>query len=118
MFPEAIAEGQRAVALSADDVWMLSELANTYALAGNKTEMQNWLRRTAKASPGGVLPDTGSVAEFYVQAGETDRALKVLESQYRQRDGGLILLNADPRFDILKSNPRFQRLLERVGLPH
>jgi tetratricopeptide (TPR) repeat protein len=118
MFPEAIAEGQRAVALSADDVWMLSELANTYALAGSKTEMQNWLRRTAKASPGGVLPDTGSVAEFYVLSGETDHALQVLESQYRRRDGGLILLNADPRFDILKSNPRFQQLLERIGLPH
>ncbi len=118
MFPEAIAEGQRAVALSGDNVWMLSELANTYALAGNKTEMQIWLRRTAKASPGGVLPDTGSVAEFYVLSGETDRALKVLETEYRHRDGGLILMNADPRFDPLKSHSHFQQLLQRVGLPH
>jgi TolB-like protein/lipopolysaccharide biosynthesis regulator YciM len=118
MFPEAISEGQRAVALSGDNSWMLSELANTYALAGNKAEMQNWMRRTAKASPGGVLPDTGSVAEFYVLSGEVDRALKVLENQYRHRDGGLILLQADPRFDSLKSNPRFQRFLQHIGLPH
>jgi TolB-like protein/DNA-binding winged helix-turn-helix (wHTH) protein/Flp pilus assembly protein TadD len=118
MFPEAISEGQKAVALSGDNVWMLSELANTYALAGNKTEMRNWMRRTAKASPGGVLPDTGSAAEFYVLSGEVDRALKVLENQYRHRDGGLILANADPRFDSLKSNPRFQQLLNRIGLPH
>ena len=117
MFPEAIAEGQRAVALAGENMWMSSELANTYAVAGNKKEMQRWLRRTAKASPGGVLPDVGSVAEFYALSGDFERALNVLESQYQRRDGGLILLNADPRFDSLKSNPRFQQLLRRIGLP-
>ena len=47
MFPEAIAEGQRAVALSGDDTWMLLDLAGTYALAGKKTEMKDCLRRAA-----------------------------------------------------------------------
>jgi TolB-like protein/DNA-binding winged helix-turn-helix (wHTH) protein len=118
MFPEAIAEGERAVALSANDTWMLLELANSYALAGKKTEMQNCLRRAANLSPGGVLPDSGATAEIYVTLGEPDRSLKVMESQYRHRDGGLIFLNADPYFDTLKSDPRFQQLLQRVGLPH
>ena len=118
MFPEAIAEGERAVALSANDTWMLLELANSYALAGKKTEMQNCLRRAANLSPGGVLPDAGATAELYVTLGELDRSLKVMESQYRHRDGGLIFLNADPYFDTLKSDPRFQQLLQRVGLPH
>jgi tetratricopeptide (TPR) repeat protein len=54
MFPEAIAEGQRAVAFSGDDTWMLLELANTYALAGKKKEMQDCLRRAVKISPGGA----------------------------------------------------------------
>jgi hypothetical protein len=40
-----------------------------------------------------------------------------MESQFRRREGGLILLNADPRFDVLKSDFRFQQLLQRVGLP-
>jgi len=51
LFPKAIAEGQRAGALSGNDTWMWLDLANTYALAGQKTEMQNCLRRTADASP-------------------------------------------------------------------
>jgi TolB-like protein/DNA-binding winged helix-turn-helix (wHTH) protein len=118
MFPEAIAEGQRAVALSADDAWMLLDLANTYALAGQKREMQDCLRRAANISPGGVLPQVGATAELYVALGDVDRALQVMESAYRRRDGGLILLNADPRFDSLKSDPRFQQLLQRIGLPH
>jgi TolB-like protein/DNA-binding winged helix-turn-helix (wHTH) protein len=118
MFPEAIAEGQRAAALSGDDTWMLLELAHTYFLAGKKTEMQDCLRRVANLSPGGILPDVFTTAEIYVASGDVDRAWKVLESQYRRREGGLILLNADPCFDSLKSDPRFQQLLQRIGLPH
>ena len=117
MFPEAIAEGQRAVALAGEDAWMLVELANTYALAGKKKEVQNCARRAAKVSPGGVLPQVGGTAEMYVALGEVDRALKVMETAYRRRNGGLILLGHDPRFDGLKSNPRFQQLLQRIGLP-
>jgi TolB-like protein/DNA-binding winged helix-turn-helix (wHTH) protein len=116
MFPEAIAEGQRAVALSGNDTWMLIELASTYALAGRKAEMQDCLVRAANASPDGVLLDEG--AEIYVALGEVDRAFKAMEVAYRRREGGIILLNADPRLDSLKSDPRFQQLLERIGLPH
>jgi len=118
MFPEAIAEGKRAVEIAGDDTWMLIELAHTYLLAGKKPEMQNCLRQAANISPGGTLPDVGVIAEIHVGLGDADRALKVLESLYRRRDGGLILLNADPYFGPLKSDPRFQQLLQRIGLPH
>jgi hypothetical protein len=80
--------------------------------------MQDCLRRAVKISPGGALPDTGVTAEIYVALGEVDRALRVMEGQYQHREGGLILLNAEPRIDSLKSDPRFQQLLQRVGLPH
>jgi TolB-like protein/DNA-binding winged helix-turn-helix (wHTH) protein/tetratricopeptide (TPR) repeat protein len=117
MFPEAIAEGQRAAALSGDDTWMLLELAHTYLLAGKRADMQDCLRRVASLSPGGALPDVFTTAEIYVASGDVDRAWKVLESEYRRREGGLILLNADPCFDSLKSAPRFQQLVQRIGLP-
>jgi tetratricopeptide (TPR) repeat protein len=117
MFPEAIAEGERAVALARDHTWMLLELASTYAQAGKKTEMEECLKRAANLSPGGVLPD-GGTAEVYLALGEVDRTLRALEGAYRRHDGGLILLSANPRFDSLRSDPRFQQLLQRVGLPH
>jgi TolB-like protein/DNA-binding winged helix-turn-helix (wHTH) protein/Tfp pilus assembly protein PilF len=117
MFPEAIAEGKRSVALAPDSTWMLSELANAYALAGKKNEMEDCLRRIAKESPGGVLPDDMSIAEGRVALGEPDRALEMLEREFRRRAGGLILLKADPRFEQLKSDPRFQQLSQRIGLP-
>lgn len=99
---------------------MLLDLASTYALASKKTEMRDCMRRAASKSPGGVLPDIGTMAEIYFELGDVDRTFQVLESLYRRHDGGLILLNAaaGPRLDSLKSDPRFQQLLQRIGLPH
>ncbi|HYA24963.1 MAG TPA: winged helix-turn-helix domain-containing protein [Terriglobales bacterium] len=118
MFPEAIAEGKQAASLSGDDPWMLSDLANVYAQAGKKTEMQDCLRRAAKNSPGGVLPDSGSLAGLYAVLGDYDRAFKVMETQYKRRDGALILLNTTPPEAGIRSDPRFQQLLQRIGLPN
>jgi len=117
MFPEAIAEGERAAALSGDNLWMLLDLATTYILAGKKTKAQDCMRRAAKNSPGGVLPDAGSTAGLYAALGDLDRAFKVLEVQYKHRDGGLILLNTTPLEASIRSDPRFQQLLQRIGLP-
>jgi TolB-like protein/DNA-binding winged helix-turn-helix (wHTH) protein/Flp pilus assembly protein TadD len=117
MFPEAIVEGEKAVTLTGDDAWMLLELAHTYALAGNKVEMKNCLKRAASTNSGDLSSEAGSMAEIYVVLGEVDRAFQVLDARYAQRDGALILLNADPGLDDLKSDLRFKRLAHRVGLP-
>jgi hypothetical protein len=42
--------------------------------------------------------------------GDADRAFEVMKSQSRRRDGGLMLINADPPMDSLKSDPRLQQL--------
>lgn len=118
MFPEAIAEGERAVALTGGrDIWMLLELARTCALADKKIQLKHCLQRVASASPKGTLPDTGTTAQVYVELGEVDSAFKALNALFAERDGSLILLNADPGFDRLKSDPRFKHLTQRVGLP-
>jgi tetratricopeptide (TPR) repeat protein len=117
MFSEAIAEGERAAALSGDNPWMLLDLATIYVQAEKKTEAQDCMTRAAKNSPGGLLPDAGSAVELYAELGDFDRAFKVMEAEYKRRDGGLILLNTTPLEDSLRSDPRFQQLLQRIGLP-
>ena len=46
-----------------------------------------------------------------------DRALAFLEAAYAQRHGNLVCVKADPRFDSLHADPRFQDLVRRVGIP-
>jgi hypothetical protein len=79
--------------------------------------MQDCMNRVPRISPGDALPDTGTTAEIYVALGDRDKAFGVRERLYRLRDGGLILANADPSLGAIKSDPRFQQLVQRIGLP-
>ena len=48
--------------------------------------------------------------------GEKERALPWLEKSYENKDFLLPFVNVDPVFDDLRSEPRFQAVLSRMGL--
>jgi eukaryotic-like serine/threonine-protein kinase len=52
-----------------------------------------------------------------MRLGDRACALQWLEKGYQERDDLMIQLNVDPVFDGLHSEPRFQDLVRRVGLP-
>lgn len=56
------------------------------------------------------------LALFHVRLGELDAAFQLLESAYTKHETELIYLNVDPQWDAVRSDPRFQSLLRRVGL--
>ena len=49
--------------------------------------------------------------------GDEERAFELLEQGYEERDGNLVFLAVDPTFDPLRSDPRFDDLLRRIGFP-
>ena len=53
----------------------------------------------------------------HIGLGETDRAFEWLEKAIEARDWQMALLNVEPLFDTVRSDPRFAALVERVGLP-
>lgn len=69
------------------------------------------LRRT----PSRRLADLHS-AVLCSAAGETERAFQHLESAIDPRDSGLLRLAIAPQWDNLRSDPRFDRCLARMGL--
>jgi len=58
-----------------------------------------------------------NVAIIYISLGEKDKAFELLEKSYEQREGWMPFLKVDPMFDSLRSDPRFQDLLERMNFP-
>jgi hypothetical protein len=56
-------------------------------------------------------------AFIYIGLGDKDRAFAWLEKDYEQRDNPMVFLKAESLFDPLRSDPRFQDLVRRVGLP-
>ncbi len=49
--------------------------------------------------------------------GETEEAMAWLERAYEERDPQLLAVKTDPGMDPLRSDPRFQDLLRRIGFP-
>ena len=57
------------------------------------------------------------LALVYTAQGRAAMALDALEAAYREQDSTLVNLRADPRFDRIRSEPRFTDLVSRLGFP-
>lgn len=57
------------------------------------------------------------IAEIYAWRGEADSAFTWLDTAYRQRDGGLAEILADPLLANLESDSRWPTFLDKMGLP-
>ena len=53
---------------------------------------------------------------IYIGLGDLDTGMSWLEKAYREHSDYLIYLNADPMADTLRSNPRFQAVLRKIGM--
>jgi hypothetical protein len=59
------------------------------------------------------------IATIYAGLGEKNKAFEFLERAYLERNLDISFsLKADLRIDNLRSDPRFEALLRRVGFPH
>jgi serine/threonine protein kinase/tetratricopeptide (TPR) repeat protein len=112
----AIAEGEKGVKLSGGSPLMNAALAQTLATAGRSEKAIQILDDlTTLAKQKYVAPYF--FAGIHIGLGEDDRAIEYLEKSYEEHSHWLIYLHLDPSIDSLRSNPRFQDLSQRVGLP-
>jgi len=110
---EAGAEWLRAYELSDDTEHEKEALRHSYAAFGTEGLLRTNFDMAARAPN----PKTFEFGALSALLGEKDRAFKCLLSAYRGRNQGLAFLTADPDFDNLHSDPRFDDLARRVGLP-
>jgi serine/threonine protein kinase/Tfp pilus assembly protein PilF len=113
MYPEAIAEYLDAIRLGHDTPSRQIFLGAAYAGAGDRRQAEGILKRL-QTSKEYVSP--GELAVLYGALGERDQAFASLEKAYEAHDLQLQYLGVSPTFDPLRSDPRFQDLLRRVGL--
>jgi TolB-like protein/DNA-binding winged helix-turn-helix (wHTH) protein/lipoprotein NlpI len=110
MYPEAIQEEERVKAYfkGAPNV----DIAHLYALSGRANEARRILKAMEKENSNASF----FIAGGYAALGEKDRAFTWLEKAYEKRDFFLPTLAVNPWMDPLRSDPRFQDLIRRVGL--
>jgi TolB-like protein/DNA-binding winged helix-turn-helix (wHTH) protein len=120
MYREFVAEMSRTAAL-----FELPEFAEGLQHAYDHSGYQGALRQLARnmehlaATKQFYVP--GATAQFYAALGDKDRAFYWLEEYLKHRDLALadptIDFKTDPWFVPLRSDPRFDDLMRRVGLP-
>jgi len=94
----------------------LGHMGNAYARWGREAEARALIPRLQQhIRQNGI--GTYEVALVYAGLREKDSAFEWLEKAYLIRDKGLTFLKVDPCLDPLRTDPRFQELLQRVGLP-
>jgi adenylate cyclase len=57
------------------------------------------------------------IAKAYVGLGDKDKAFAELNRAYENRISSVMWLKVEPQFDPLRSDPRFQQLLQKIGFP-
>ena len=115
MYEAAIAELNKARPLSGDWSFIVAELGCAYARSGQKTKAEQVLD-DLKARAMREFIDPGLIALIYIDLGETDQAFAWLEKVYEERSSWIVWLQVEPKFDRLRSDPRFATLLKKVGL--
>jgi len=86
------------------------------ALAGETTRARS-LERSLQAETMKRYVCPYEVATGFTALGQKDDAFKWLQKSYEAHSICVIWLNSEPRFDPLRSDPRFVALVQQVGLP-
>ncbi len=116
MYEDAIAESQRAVSLSPGNPKFLATLGYVYALSGNRSEALKLVQQLNELSKSRYVSPL-DVTYVYAGLREKEQAFAWLERAYGERSWGMYRIKVDPKLDRLRSEPRFQDLLRRMGFP-
>jgi TolB-like protein/DNA-binding winged helix-turn-helix (wHTH) protein/Tfp pilus assembly protein PilF len=114
-YTEAVVEMQRANALGATPMYAYG-LGYAYAAAGNRISARAMIEELKQESHTTYVP-AYFIAAIYGALGEKDQAFAWLQRAYDERDPQITYLILDPFMDPLRSDPRFDDLVRKVGFP-
>jgi serine/threonine-protein kinase len=112
-YEEAVASLQRYREITGEEFMTLS--AYVYAKWGKRKEAEKLLKKIREQSEKTYISPT-NIALIYGVLGDFDQAFSLLEKAYSERNILLQYLKVHPRFDSLRSDPRFKALLKRMNL--
>ncbi|MEO5907503.1 MAG: hypothetical protein ABIQ11_12305, partial [Saprospiraceae bacterium] len=115
MYDEAIEHNQRWGELTRNEVKTKLALAQILAAASRHDEARKLLD-VIHATHALFENDYRSMGLIYAALGDKDLAFEWLGKSCDKRESGLCSLKLDPKLDGLRDDPRFQKLIDCVGL--
>ena len=115
MYPEAVAALRKAKELSGGSSEAASMIGYVYAVSGRHDEALRVIDELKELSKERYVSPY-HIAMVYTGLGDKDQVFLWLEKAYEDRSQFMTLLKVEPKFDGLRSDPRFAGLMQRVGL--
>jgi serine/threonine-protein kinase len=116
MYKESIDEFNKLLDLPDGKATGLMGLAYVYALAGRRQEADKSFHELLELSKQRFV-SPGQIGIIYIALGEKDKAFEWLEEARKVYDLNLMRMKVERRFDPLRSDPRFDALVKRIGIP-
>jgi eukaryotic-like serine/threonine-protein kinase len=113
---EAIRALEAAVAYGGEVSIYFAALGHAYAVNGQRAKALKILNDLAQRRESGYVSAL-DIATVHLGLGDTEATWKSLERAFQTRASALVYLAVDPRYDPLRSDPRFGDLLRRIGFP-
>ena len=110
---QAVAD-MRQLEATVDDLQKVADAEPEAAVAA----YWQWRLDRLRAAASDRLPSAIELATLHMARGEADQALAALERAYRERQGWILpFLGVYPLFDPLRSEPRFNALVDAIARP-
>jgi tetratricopeptide (TPR) repeat protein len=113
---EAIAEWLEARKLSESDPGTIAGLGYAYAAEGKSREAQEMISELREMSKRRYVTPY-YVAKVYAGLGDKEQTFFWLRKALDERNDSLVSLKVEYEFASVRSDPRFQDLVRRIGLP-
>ena len=114
-FQEGIPELKKAIELLPGSPYFMAQLGMAYAQSGDRAQAQKVLDQMKKSSPP-HLPNY-SIAMVYATLADKAQTVSWLKKGYEEHNDDMIYMKIEPVFDPVRSDPRFQDLIRRIGFP-
>lgn len=116
MYDKAIEEFMQVGKLAGGKLLGTIGLAHVYASAGKREEAQTYLDELLNLSRKGYV-SSAQIGTIYIALGDKDKAFAWLDEADKVRDLNVVRVKHDPRFAPLRSDQRFNDLVQRIGIP-
>jgi len=113
MYPEAITEFEQAGTALKDWPVIIAAAGHAYGRWGHKSDATAALRQMNELTREEYVTPYG-IALIFAGMNDKEHAIQWLQNAYEDRSHWLVWLNLDPRFDNVRTDPRFQELLQRM----
>jgi tetratricopeptide (TPR) repeat protein len=114
MYAAAIAALNRGREVDPDFPLLIAERGYVEAVTKNKSAAMGELRHLAALGKHRYV-DAYPVALVYLALGDREKAFEQLERAYAERSSSMPWLRIEPKFDVVRSDPRYIDLLRRMG---